>query len=322
MTTVLLTDPIHADAHGELARAAQVRVLPRDLPAAEAAATLRAMLADSDALLVRRRLPADAFDAAPRLRAVVRHGAGVDILPVDRATALGIPVANVPGGNANAVAEFAIAAMMELARGIGEADRQMRVGVWRQRGSAGLSAIELGGRTLGVVGLGAIGARVAAIAHHGFGMEVLALRRSSAPPAHVRAVDFDHLLAASDVVVLACPLTTETRGLFGASAFARMKPGALLVNVARGAVVREDDLADALRSGHLGGAALDVFETEPLPQDSPLRGVPRVLLTPHFAGQTVESERGLGLAAARTLLAVLRGEPHPDIVNPDYAIRR
>ena len=322
MTTVLLTDPIHADAHGELARAAQVRVLPRGLTAAAEADTLRAMLADSDALMVRRRLPADAFDAAPRLRAVVRHGAGVDILPVDRATALGIPVANVPGGNANAVAEFAIAAMMELARGIGEADRQMRAGVWRQRGGAGLSAIELTGRTLGIVGLGAIGTRVAAIAHHGFGMQVLALRRSSAPPAHVQAVDFDHLLAASDVVVLACPLTPQTRGLFDASAFARMRPGALLVNVARGAVVREDDLADALRSGHLGGAALDVFETEPLPQDSPLRGVPRVLLTPHFAGQTVESERGLGLAAARTLLAVLRGEPHPDIVNPEYALRR
>jgi D-3-phosphoglycerate dehydrogenase len=315
---VVLTDSVHDDAMRLLEGTAQVRVLPRSLPRAEQEAALRELLADGDALIVRRRLPADAFDAAPRLRAVVRHGAGVDIIPVDRATALGIPVANVPGGNAQAVAEYAIAAMMDLARGLREADREIRAGTWRLRGTP--TAIELRGRTLGIVGFGAIGSGIATIAHHGFGMSVLAhTPRPGKLPAHVRAAGFEELLGACDIVAITCPLTPQTRGLFDARAFGQMKPGALLVNVSRGAVVKEADLAQALREHRLGGAALDVFELEPLPQDSLLRELPRLLMTPHFAGQTVESERALGLAAAEATLALLRGDVHPHIVNPGYA---
>lgn len=317
---VVLTDSVHDDAMQLLERTTQVRVLPRSPSRVDEDAALRELLADGDALIVRRRLPADAFDAARRLRAVIRHGAGVDILPVDRATALGIPVANVPGANAQSVAEYAIAAMLDLARGLREADRELRAGSWRQRGTPGLEAIELRGRTLGIVGFGAIGSGIATIAHHGFGMSVLAhTPRPGALPAHVRAAGFEELLGACDIVAITCPLTPQTRGLFDARALGHMKPGALLINVSRGAIVREADLALALRERRLGGAALDVFELEPLPQDSPLRDLPRVLLTPHFAGQTVESERALGLAAAETTLALLRGEAHPHIVNPGYA---
>lgn len=316
---VLLTDPLHPDAQASLAEWAAVSQLPEGLTPAQSDAALREAMASTEGLVVRRLLPPDLFDRPHALRGVMRQGVGLDFIPVDRATANGIPVGNTPAVNANAVAEYVFAALLAHSRQLAAFDMRVRDGDWAARTQAGARTFELRGRTLGLIGFGAIGQRIASIAQRGFGMTLAVCTATPAKvPAGIATLSLKALFAASDFVVIACPLTERTRGMVNAEVLAHARPQAVLVNVGRGPVLREDDLAAALAAGRLAGAVLDVFETQPLPDDSALRRHPGVLLTPHLAGLTQEAERAMGLLAVDTLAALLlRGERPPNIVNPE-----
>lgn len=308
---VLLTNPIHPALQPVLAAQCEVVLAPDT-----GAATLAKLVADVDGLLVRAQLPPTIFDHAPRLRAVVRHGVGLDMIPVEAATAKGIPVANLPGSNTQAVVEYCLAAMLQLRRGLAALDSGLRRDGWAKARPLADRGTELAGSTLGIVGVGAIGSRLATIASV-LGMRVLGLtRRPESLPPGVQAADKATLFAQSDVVVLACPLNDQTRGLVDAAALAAMKPDALLINVARGPVIETPALLAALRAGRLGGAALDVHDKQPLTGSEPVFDAPNLLLTPHVAGITDTSMRAMSEGAVATVLALLRGERPSNVVNP------
>lgn len=261
------------------------------------------------ALIANEPVTAAVLARAPQLRAVVRAGAGYDSVDVDAATRAGVSVSNLPGINANAVAEYTLALLLAQARRLVPVAAGVAAGGWPRGGG-----VELRGRTLGLIGYGAVARAVVPLAQ-AFGMTVLC---SSGVPAgqregSVRFVQLDELLAASDFVSVHTALTPTTRSLLDAAALARMKPTAHLVNTARGAIVDEVALADAVRTGRLAGAALDVATTEPLPPDSPLRGVEGITVLSHLAGQTAEARRAAGLAGARELLGALDGRPHSSL---------
>jgi D-3-phosphoglycerate dehydrogenase len=309
---VVLTNPIHAEAVALLAPQVRVVTAPDTAPA-----TLRDLAREAAGLIVRAQLPDDILDHAPRLRGIVRHGVGLDFVPLEAATARGIPVANLPGSNTQAVAEYVFAALFHLRRRLGPLDGALRGAGWGPAKSLASDLAEIGGTTIGILGTGEIGRRVARIARAGFGMRVLGHSRSARTEDGLfEAVDRAALFAQSDAVVVACPLTPETRGLVDETLIGRMRPDAVLINVARGPIVRAEALAAALRAGTIGGAALDVFDVQPLPEDHPYFACPNLLLTPHVAGTSAESLRVMGLGAAEAMLRILRGEPPRNLVNP------
>ncbi|WP_459615860.1 hydroxyacid dehydrogenase [Bordetella sp. 2513F-2] len=308
---ILLTNPIHPDAVSLLAPHAELVVAPDT-----AAATLRDLVRDADGLIVRAQLPADIFDAAPRLRGVVRHGVGLDMIPVEAATARRIPVANVPGSNATAVVEYALSAMLLLRRPLARADRILREQGWAAARAPADAAQEIEDSACGIVGLGAIGSQLARKAQ-ALGMTVLGCTpHPEAAPAGVTCLPLDELLARADAVVLCCPLTDRTRGMIGEQALATMKSGAVLINVARGPIVDVQALGRALQQGHLAGAALDVHAVQPLPPDSPVFDYPNLLLTPHIAGISATSLRNMSMGAATQMLDILQGRRPAHLVNP------
>lgn len=316
--TILLTDRIHPEAHARLALDADIVVLPDGLSHEDSDAALLTMLPGAQGLIVRRQLPENVFDTPARLCGVVRHGVGLDFIPVARASAHRIPVANTPAVNANAVAEYVFAAMFAMSRQLAFFDHEVRQGNWRSRETAGAKTFDLRGRTLGVIGYGAIGRRIGDIANLGMSMNVVA--HTSTPsrlPAYVRALSLKALFSASDFLVVACPLTPQTRGMIDQRVLAFAKPGAVLINVGRGPVICEGDLVSALNEGTISGAVLDVFEVQPLPMDSGLRSHPKVILTPHLAGMTQDAERAMGLLAVDTMLALVRGERPDNVVNQE-----
>ncbi len=270
-------------------------------------AGLLARVAGADALIVRNRSRVDRelLAAAPRLRAVGRLGVGLDNIDTAACEAAGIAVFPATGANSLAVAEYVVATAMVLLRGAYLSGNEVAAGRWpRARMSQGR---ETAGKTIGLVGFGGIGRMTAKLAQ-GLGMRVLAHDPALAPDARawsdsgVGRRELDALLAEADVVSLHVPLVDSTRGLIDAARLARMKPEAVLINTARGGVVDEAALAAALQAGRLGGAALDVFESEPLRADSPLAGAPNLILTPHIGGVTRESnERVSSLIAERIL---------------------
>jgi D-3-phosphoglycerate dehydrogenase len=309
---VVLTNPIHAEAVALLAPQVRVVTAPDTAPA-----TLRDLAREAAGLIVRAQLPDDILDHAPRLRGIVRHGVGLDFVPLEAATARGIPVANLPGSNTQAVAEYVFAALFHLRRRLGPLDGALRGAGWGPAKSLASDLAEIGGTTIGILGTGEIGRRVARIARAGFGMRVLGHSRSARTEDGLfEAVDRAALFAQSDAVVVACPLTPETQGLVDETLIGRMRPDAVLINVARGPIVRAEALAAALRAGTIGGAALDVFDVQPLPGDHPYFACPNLLLTPHVAGTSAESLRVMGLGAAEAMLRILRGEPPRNLVNP------
>lgn len=314
MTTkprVLLTNPIHPQLQPVLEQHCEVVVAPDTRPE-----TLARLITDAEALIVRAQLPSTLFEHATCLRAVVRHGVGLDMIPVDAATARGIPVANLPGSNTQAVVEYCLAAMLQLRRGLGTIDGRLRRDGWGAARPLADKGIELSGSTCGIVGVGAIGGRLAQIAG-ALGMRVLGLtRRPGSLPAGVAAADKRRLFSESDVVVLCCPLDDQTRGLVDAATLEMMKPGALLINVSRGPVIHTDAVVAALRAGQLGGAALDVHDVQPLTGAEPVFDVPNLLLTPHVAGITDTSMRAMSEGAIATALALLKGERPSNVVNP------
>ncbi|HTM70404.1 MAG TPA: hydroxyacid dehydrogenase, partial [Luteimonas sp.] len=279
---VLACDGIHDDGLALFRDAGwEVAVAPEPV---KDPSRLAAMLADVDALLVRSAtpVPAEALLPGGCLRVIGRAGAGVDTIDVEAATERGIAVMNAPDGNTLAAAEHALSLLFALARHVPRADAGMKAGQWPK---AGLTGFELEGKKLGVIGLGRIGSAVARKAR-GIGMDVAAydpfLPPSAAAHGSVPLRTFDELLAWADVITLHVPRTKETTRLVDAQALARMKRGAYLVNAARGGLVDEAALLEALDAGQLAGAALDTFATEPLPGDSPLRAHPKLVLTPHL----------------------------------------
>lgn len=315
---VLLTDRLHPEAAARLAGWAEVSLLPAGLTREQSDTALREAAGQVHGLVVRRQLPADLFERPLALRAVLRQGVGLDFIPVDRATAHRIPVGNTPGVNANAVAEYVFAALLAHSRQLARFDASVRGGDWQVRGEAGARTFELRGRTLGVVGFGAVGRRIGEIARHGFGMRLATCTTTpTAVPQGIATLSLPDLFAASDFIVIACPLTPATRAMVNGAVLARARPDAVLVNVGRGPVVVESDLVAALEAGTLAGAVLDVFDIQPLPADSPLRRHPGVLLTPHLAGITQQAERAMGLLAVDTLRALLAGERTDNVVNPE-----
>ena len=258
-------------------------------------------------------------DPGPRACFVQQPSVGYDGVDADACARAGVPVANCAGANTTSVAEWCVSATLALLRRTVEADRAVREGRWPQ---TSLGGRELAGSRVGIVGMGRIG-RATAELLRAFGCDVAYWSRSRHADAPVPYAELDDLLQASDVVVLVIALGAETRGLLDAARLARLKPGALVVNGARGALLDEQALAAALHSGAVAGAALDVFAVEPLVPDSPLRAAPNVLLSPHMAGSTGQAAmRILGQATAN-LRRVLDGEPVVDVVNGvDPQVRR
>ena len=247
--------------------------------------------ASGSALLVTEIEVVDAalLEALPDLRLVATARGGPVNVDLDACAVRGIPVIFTPARNADSVADFVLGMLLCLARGISAADRHLRDEGWLvgdELPYLHFRGPELAGRTLGVVGYGAVGRRVAQRARDGFGMRVV-----FSDPFADGGIELDELLSEADVVSLHCPRLPATRGLIDAEALARMRPGAYLINTAGGGIVDEDALAAALTRGALAGAALDVFATEPLPRDSPLLSTPHLLLTPHLAGAALDVVR-------------------------------
>lgn len=308
---------IRREALDLLAPSCDVRVLtayPSEDVLAEACA-------DADALLARLgTVTTRVIESAPRLRIIARHGVGVDAVDLAAATRRGIVVTTTGSENAAAVAEYTFALLLALARKVPGADRGMRDGAWSRESQVGM---ELDGRTIGIVGLGAIGRRVARQAK-GFGMRVLAFDPAIADSgdADIELTSLEALLERSDVVTLHTRLTAETSHMIDARALARMKRGAFLVNTARGEVVDEPALIAALAGGDIGGAALDTYEREPLPAESPLRAMANVVLSPHVAGQSEAALVRVAISAAQAILDELAGRRPRHVYNPEaYAAR-
>lgn len=276
-----------------------------------------AELGSADALIVRSvtRVGSDMLALAPRLKAIGRAGVGIDNVDIPAATERGIAVFNAPQANTIAAAELTIALMISVARKIPAAESSLRRGEWER---ARFRGVELRGKTLGLIGAGRIGSEVA-VRGRAFGMKVIAfdpyLSGARADELQVEMVDLDEILEGADFVSIHVPLTPETRGILGANALEQMKPTAYLVNTSRGGVVDEAALAEALHRGDISGAALDVYDTEPLAQDSPLRSAPNLVLTPHLGASTAEAQLAVATEVAEKIRILIQTGSFTDAVN-------
>lgn len=292
----------------------------RSVDGADRSALLPA-LREADAVLIRSAttIDAEALAAAPSLKVVARAGIGLDNVDVPAATARGVLVVNAPQSNIVTAAEHAVALLLAVARKIPAAHASLTAGEWRR---SQFNGIEIADKTVGVVGLGRIGqlfaARIAA-----FGTTVIAydpyLQPARAAALGVQLVDLPTLLRQADIISIHLPRTPETLGLIGAPELALVKPGVLIVNAARGGLIDERALAEALVDGRVAGAGLDVYVNEPLEPDNPLRSAPNVVLTPHLGASTAEAQDKAGTAVARSVRLALRGDFVPDAVNVQAA---
>lgn len=306
---VFVTRKLPGDGLARLEKVARVEIWPG--PGAPPPDALRRGCADAAGLLclLTDRIDAELLSQSPALRIVSSCSVGLDHVDLAAASARGIPVGFTPGVLVDSTAELTLALMLAAARRVVEADRFVREGGWTSWQPDLLLGRDLQGATLGVIGLGAIGCAVArrAVA---LGMRVVGWSRSSHTSLEgVERVALDALLAGSDFVSVHVALAPETRGLLDAAAIARMRPGAILVNSARGGIVDEAALVQALERGRLAGAALDVFEREPLPRDSPLLRAPNLVLTPHIGSATAATRERMADLAVDNLIAGLEGRP-------------
>jgi (S)-sulfolactate dehydrogenase len=298
---ILITEFMDAPAVAQLAAKHEV---VHDATLVDHPARMIALASSVDAIIVRNRtqVRGDLLAALTRCRVVGRLGVGLDNIDLAGCEARGIRVIPATGANAQSVAEYVVATAMLLLRGAYGASAEVAAGKWPR--AALTNGREIGGRTLGLVGYGSIGQLTGRLARL-LGVRVIAHDAAMPAGADLPSLALDALLAQADVVSLHVPLLDSTHHLIDARRLTAMKPGAVLINTARGGVVDEAALAEALRSGHLAGAALDVFEAEPLPAGSPLAGCPNLLLTPHIAGVTAEAnERVSALIAAKVLEAL------------------
>jgi glyoxylate reductase len=299
----LVTRRLPGGAVDRLAAEHEVEVWPHAMPPPRT--ELLRLVGGCEGLLclLTDRVDAELLDAAPRLRAVANMAVGVDNVDLAETRRRRIPVGNTPGVLTDSTADLTMALILAAARRLVEGREQVLGGGWRTWDPMGLLGLELRGAVLGIVGMGRIGRAVARRAA-GFGMRVDWCGRDD--PAGL-----DRLLAESDVVSLHCPLTAATRHLIGRDALARMKPGAILVNTARGPIVDQDALREALRAGRIGAAALDVTDPEPLPADDPLLAAPNLLVVPHIGSATHTARGRMADLAVDNLLAALAGRPMP-----------
>ena len=314
MPKVLVSDPIGPEGVSLLETGADVDVKTGMKPA-----ELLETVGGYQALVVRSetKVNREVIEAGKNLQVIARAGIGVDNIDLDAATGAGIAVVNAPTGNTVAAAEHTLALMLAMARNVPGAHESLKSGEWRRSAFMGIEVRE---KTLGICGLGRVGTEVARRAQ-AFGMRLVGYDPFVAPDyarrIGVELLSLDDLLAESDFVTLHTPLTEGTRGMLGARQVENIKPGARIINVARGELVDEAALLSGLESGRLGGVALDVFAKEP-PDPSPLLDHPKVILTPHLGASTREAQREVAIEAAEQVLAVLKGEPARNTVNAPF----
>lgn len=322
MRLCLLIQPIHQSGIHLLTRAglevrqasaATMDVVAEEIVSAEAAITRNAGLNRA------------AMEAACELRVLGNHGIGVDPVDVGYATEIGLPIIFTPYGNVQSVAEHTIGQMMAIAKRTREADRAVREGNYDYRYTRDFC--ELTGKKVAIIGFGRTGRRTAEIAKSAFSMRVIAYdpyvdRSEMTRLGMEKWDDLDAVLETADVVSLHLQLTPETRGLMSRERLFKMKKGAMLVNTARGALVDAEALIEALDSGRLRGAAMDVFEKEPLPLDHPYVKAEKLVLSPHIAGATEECLERTAVQTAEQVIAVLDGKKPPHLVNPEVWARR
>jgi D-3-phosphoglycerate dehydrogenase / 2-oxoglutarate reductase len=318
-----VADPIYTDI---LAARPDVRLdrLENESPEEVAAPILAAahvyqVSAARDELAGHFHVDADLLRRAPNLLMVSSNGAGFDPVDVEACTAAGVIVVNQSGGNAQSVAEHALGMMLTLSKRIIEADRALRREPNVNRSS--LIGTEVHGRTIGIVGIGNVGRRIAALCNGLLGMTVLAydpyLTSEEIAARGAKKVELDDLMRRSDYVSINCPLTRDSRGMIGASQFGLMQPHAFFITTARGFIHDEDALLAALRDKRIAGAGLDVWAREPPPPEHPLLQFDNVLASPHTAGVTKEARANMGRIAAEQVLGALDGQRPPRLINPE-----
>ncbi|MCU0463792.1 MAG: hypothetical protein MUF38_04410 [Anaerolineae bacterium] len=312
---VLISDNVDKRAVALLQQSQDIRVtfegdMPRD--------KVISILGDVDALVIRSATKADAalLEYAPNLKAIARAGVGVDNVDLNFATDKNIVVMNTPDGNTISTAEFTFGLMLSLARHIPQAHGSLAGGKWDRKSFTG---VELRGKTLGVVGFGRIGRQVAKRAN-AFDMNVIAFDPFVLPDLaadmDVSMVDLDTLYAQSDFITLHTTVTDESRYMVNAATIAKMKKGVRIINAARGVLINDSDLAEAIKSGQVGGAGLDVYEPEPPTADNPLIGLPGVIHTPHLAASTSDAQNNVALDAAQLILDALLQGRYANVCNP------
>ncbi len=316
---VVLAGPIHPDGKALLETEARVVVCDDETESALAKA---AAVAQGILFRIKPRCTESLMAACKSLRVVGRHGVGLDTVDIPAATRLGVAVVHAPGSNSQAVAEHALMLMLACTKRTLAIDKLTRAGDWGAKQLTGNTGnTELAGKTLGIVGVGNVGRRVATFAG-ALGMRVLAydkyvpddeVRRRGAEPQK----SLEALLPQVDVLTCHTPLTPETRHMINAKTLGLMKPGTIVINTSRGPVQDERALFEALTRGHLSAAGLDVFEEEPTPLDNPLLNLPNIVCSSHVAGVTLEANRQMAMQVSGEMLRVLRGEKPEVLVNPD-----
>jgi D-3-phosphoglycerate dehydrogenase len=310
---VLVTETIHAAGWETLKGETDAVAWP-----GQDTQPLTEAIADVQAVLVRvAKISADVIKVAKTLKVIGKHRVGYDNIDIPAATAAGVIVTNTPLANSTSVAEHALALLLAVARRIGETERDLARGTMRTQKV--YQGIELSGKVMGVIGLGSAGLRLARMTGQGLGIRVLGFDPYKVPwPDGIEhCTDLDPLLRQSDFISIHVPLTKETTNLIGKEALPRMKPTAILVNTARGGIVDEAAVAEAVKARGLAGAGLDVVVDEPLKPSHPLNGVPNIILTPHMAGVTEEAMMRMAQDSAEDILRVLRGERPKFPVNKE-----
>lgn len=314
MFKVLVSDPISDMGIQQLYDAADVQV---DKKTGLSEAELIAIIGDYDALLVRSqtKVTASIMAAAPKLKVIGRAGVGVDNIDLEAATKRGIVVINAPDGNTIATCELTFAMMMAVARMIPQAYKKTVSGEWDRKTFVG---VELRNKVLAIIGMGRIGSEVARRAKV-FGMDVLGydpfLSEERAEKLGVKLGTVNEIVAKADFITVHTPLTPETRGIIGHNQFQLMKPGVRVINCARGGIVDEQALVDAIQEGIVAGAAFDVFEEEPPSSDHPFLNNPKIIVTPHLGASTIEAQENVAIDVSEEVLHILRDEPFKNAVN-------
>jgi len=311
--TVLLTNPIYPRWQDYLSDLFRV-LMPED----SGPSGLMRIAHLTNYIVVRSPLPAELFERANRLKAVIRHGSGLDMIPMSAANKFKIAVANAPGANARTVAEYVIGQLINLSRHLVQVHNTLNQYDWATARALSSNATELKGKCLVIVGVGAIGSMIAKICSTGFNMRVIGVTQTSRR--HSDFIEYKPLgeaLGQADYLVLSCPLNEKTQGLIDHKALQMLKRGAKLINVSRGAVIDEQALISALKEGQLGGAALDVFHVQPLPETSPLRNMQQIVLSPHLAGITDESMEVMSEMVVRQIEAMEEGKLPEHLINKE-----